>query len=80
MGKRISSLLNAAEAAGYAMAPEDIYAVEETFVQHVMAPASPSTALVPYVAATPSLGLLGHAKALASRYTSGAFLGTRLPA
>jgi hypothetical protein len=79
MGKRIKSLIDAAHAAGFAMAPEDMYAEDVVVVRHVMAP-SASTALVPYVAATPAVGFMAHAKALAARYGSPGWLMPRLTA
>ncbi len=79
MGKRIKSLMDAAHAAGYAMAPEDIYAADEVVERHVMAPAK-STALVPYIAATPAVSLMSQARAVANRYAAMAWLTPRLPA
>jgi len=83
MGKRIKSLMDAANAAGYAMAAEDIYAEDEVAAKHVMAPARTS-ALVPYVAATPSVSLVEQARSqvrlLAQRYGGTAWLAPRLPA
>jgi hypothetical protein len=79
MGKGIKSLMDAAHAAGYAMAPEDMYSEDEIFEQHVMAPAK-STALVPYVTATPALGVMAQARAIAARYATPAWFVPRLPA
>jgi hypothetical protein len=79
MGKRIKSLMDAAHAAGYAMAPEDIYAVDDVVEQHIMAPAK-STALVPYATATPAVSLMGQARALANRYAALAWPAPRMPA
>ena len=79
MGKRIKSLMDAAYAAGYAMAPEDIYEDEVIVERHVMAPVK-STALVPYHAATPAVGLMAQARAMANRYAAIAWPAPRLPA
>ncbi|MDO9384885.1 MAG: hypothetical protein Q7T86_18720 [Hyphomicrobiaceae bacterium] len=79
MGKRIKSLMDAAYAAGYAMAPEDIYAGEVIVEHHVMAPAK-STALVPYHSATPAVSLMAQARAMANRYAAMAWPAPRLPA
>lgn len=79
MGKGIKSLMNAAQAAGFAMAPEDIYADDDFVEQHVMASAK-STALVPYMAATPSVSMRAQARAFAARYASPTWFLPRLPA
>lgn len=79
MGRHIKSLMDAAHAAGYAMAAEDIYLNDEIVEQHVMIPAK-STALVPFQTAVPSIGLMAQARALASRYAGTAWLMPRLPA
>jgi hypothetical protein len=80
MGKRINSLADAAHAAGFAMAPEDMYAENDFIVRHVMAPSISSTALVPYTVAKPAIGFMAHAKALATRYGSPGWLMPRLTA
>ena len=79
MGKRIKSLMDAAYAAGYAMAPEDIYSEDDFIERHIMAP-SKSTALVPFVSATPTVPLMTQAKAMALRYAGTAWFAPRLPA
>lgn len=79
MGRHIKSLMDAAHAAGYAMAPEDIYADDDFVAHHIMAPAK-STALVPYAAATPTVSLMSQARAMALRYAGTAWLAPRLPA
>lgn len=80
MGKRIESLMQAVHAAGYAMAPEDIYAAEDVMERLVMKPAQ-STALVPYTAASPAAdGFMAHLRSMAMRYGSPAWLMPRLPA
>lgn len=79
MGKQIKSLMDAAYAAGYAMAPEDIYAGQMIIERHAMAPAK-STALVPYSSATPAVSLMAQARAIANRYAALAWPAPRLPA
>ena len=84
MGKGIKSLMEAAEAAGYAMAPDDIYAPDdfiEARIQHqVMTPVAPN-ALVPLQTATPRVSLTTTARNLVSRYSSSAWLMMpRMPA
>lgn len=81
MGKQIKSLMDAAAAAGYAMAAEDIYAADDFVAEEriEMMPAR-STALVPLQAATPAVSLMAQARAMASRYAYPAWLLPRLPA
>lgn len=71
MGIRIDSLMHAAHAAGFAMAPEDMYAADDLVDRPVAMMPSQATALVPYSAARPaSLSLFAQAKAIATRYGS----------
>ncbi len=81
MRKHIKSLMDAAAAAGYAMAPEDIYAADDFMAEQrvTMTPAH-STALVPLQVATPAVSFLAQARNLAARYASPAWLMPRLTA
>jgi len=80
MGIRIDSLMHAAHAAGFAMAPEDMYAAEDLVEQPVAMRPSRSTELVAFNATRPNIGIMAHARALASRYGTTAWLMPRLPA
>lgn len=81
MGKQIKQLMDAAAAAGFAMAPEDIYSDDDLRLEQrvEMTPAR-ATALVPLETSTPHIGLLAQARTFAARYSSPAWLLPRLPA
>lgn len=73
MGVRIKSLMAAAHAAGYAMAPEDMYPDDSLAMPTPQVPVrSTSTALVPltHVPVSPAAapGLLAQARSIAGRY------------
>jgi hypothetical protein len=80
MGRHIKSLMDAAAAAGYAMAAEDIYAFDDRPAEELVAMQPRSTALVPFEVAAPSVSLVAQARALAARYAYPAWLMPRLPA
>jgi hypothetical protein len=73
--------MDAAVAAGYAMAPEDIYAAEDVAAEQPVAMTAPrSTALVPLPVSTPTGSLMAQARSIASRYAYPAWLLPRLTA
>jgi hypothetical protein len=73
MGVRIKSLMAAAHAAGYAMAPEDMYFDDQVVERPVSLPVAPSTALVP-VTVSATGGLFADARSLAGRYISAGWM------
>lgn len=78
MGVRITSLMAAAHAAGFAMAAEDMYCEDDVAPVRIIETSS-STALVPI--AQPTVGVVATVRALAHRYAGGNWIAmARLPA